>query len=52
MTYYESDRSSYNLICNFGEKVSGSTIPWETLQSMRNVENSALIKLVYGLKNE
>lgn len=46
MVYYENDRSSQNLLCNFDQE-SGS---WKTLQSMRNVENSALLKLIPGLK--
>lgn len=48
MVYYESDRGSQNLLCNFGEE-NGL---WQTLQSMRNVENSALIKLIPGLKKD
>ncbi|SFV89296.1 Superfamily II DNA and RNA helicase [hydrothermal vent metagenome] len=48
MVYYENDRGSHNLICNF-DKDNGL---WQTLQSMRNVENSALIKLIPGLKKD
>lgn len=48
MVYYENDRGSQNLLCNFGEE-NGM---WKTLQSMRNVENSALIKLISGLKKD
>lgn len=49
MVYYETDRGSQNLICNFDQK-NGR---WQTLQSMRNVEKSALVKLIPGLrKNE
>ncbi len=45
---YESknDKSFNNLICNFDE-TNGL---WQTLQSMRNVENSALMKLLGGVK--
>ncbi|CAB5498464.1 helicase-related protein [Bathymodiolus thermophilus thioautotrophic gill symbiont] len=46
MVYYEKDRGTDNLICDF-DKENGR---WKTLQSMRNVENSALIKLISGLK--
>lgn len=48
MVYYGNDRGSQNLICNF-DKENGL---WKTLQSMRNVENSALIKLIPGLKKD
>ncbi|SMN01619.1 Superfamily II DNA and RNA helicase [uncultured Candidatus Thioglobus sp.] len=48
MVYYENDRGSQNLICNF-DKRNGL---WKTLQSMRTVENSALIKLIQGLKKK
>ena len=41
LVYNSKDKSYSNLLCNFGEK-NGK---WQTLQSMRNVENSALIKL-------
>lgn len=40
------DNSYANLICNFEEK-NGL---WQTLQSMRNVESSALLKLLKGVK--
>ena len=50
MVYYESDRSSSNLICNFDIGIDEKKGLWETLQSMRNVENSAMIKLIPGLK--
>ncbi len=46
MVFYETDRGSQNLICNFDQK-NGR---WQTLQSMRNVEKSALVKLIPGLK--
>ena len=46
MVYYSTDRGSQNLICNF-DKENGL---WQTMQAMRNVENSALIKLITGLK--
>jgi hypothetical protein len=39
------------LICNFGEE-DGNNIPWATLQSMRNVENIALTKLIKGIKQK
>jgi len=41
------DRSNQYLICNF-EKKNGL---WQTLQSMRNVESSALLKLLKGVKS-
>ena len=49
LVYNSNDRSFNNLICNFDEPNSLST-PWQTLQSMRNVENSALMKLLRGVK--
>ena len=49
LVYYSKDRNYSNLICNFGENNERS-VPWQTLQSMRNVENSALIKLLKGVK--
>ena len=42
LVYNSKDRGMNNLICNFKEK-NGL---WETLQSMRNVESSALVKLL------
>ena len=47
--YYSDDRASNNLICNFTEQPGGN-MPWQTLQSMRNVESSALLKLRKGVK--
>ncbi len=47
LVYYSTDRASDNLLCNFGEERKGR---WPTLQSMRNVENSALMKLLPGVK--
>ena len=44
--YYSKDKSYDNVICDFGEK-NGL---WQTLQSMRNVERSALLKLLKGVK--
>jgi len=49
LVYNSKDRGTYNLICNFGEE-DGNSIPWATLQSMRNVENIALTKLIKGIK--
>lgn len=46
LVYNSNDRSYSNLICNFDSK-NGK---WQTLQSMRNVENSALIKLLSSRK--
>ncbi len=46
LVYNSDDKSFDNLICNF-DKENGV---WKTLQSMRNVENSALIKLLSGVK--
>jgi len=46
LVYNSTDRGSNNLICNFEEK-NGL---WQTLQSMRNVESSALVKLLKGVK--
>ena len=46
LVYYSSDGSFNNVICNFEEK-NGL---WQTLQSMRNVESSALLKLLKGVK--
>ncbi|MDQ7085320.1 MAG: helicase-related protein [Sulfurovum sp.] len=46
LVYNSKDRGSNNLICNFEEK-NGL---WQTLQSMRNVESSALVKILKGVK--
>ena len=46
LVYHSKDRNFNNLICNFEEK-NGL---WQTLQSMRNVESSALVKLLKGVK--
>jgi hypothetical protein len=46
LVYNSKDRGMYNLICNFEEK-NGL---WQTLQSMRNIESSALLKLLKGVK--
>ena len=46
IAYFSKDKSYINLLCDFG-KDNGL---WETLQSMRNVENSALIKVSHGVK--
>ncbi|TWX68533.1 helicase [Colwellia demingiae] len=51
LVYNSKDRGTNNLICNFGEE-GGNTIPWGTLQSMRNVENIALTKLIKGVKQK
>ena len=40
MAYFSKDKSYINLLRNFGEN-NGL---WETLNSMRNVENSAVLK--------
>jgi len=48
LVYNGKDRSFNNLICNFEEK-NGL---WQTLQSMRNVESSALVKLLKGVKRK
>lgn len=46
LVYFSNDRGSDNLIRNFDEKQG----LWPTLQSMRNVENTALIKILMGVK--
>ena len=46
LVYNSNDRGFKNLICNF-ETENGL---WQTLQSMRNVESSALLKLLKGVK--
>lgn len=48
LVYSSKDRGSNNLICNFEEK-NGL---WKTLQSMRNVESSALVKMLKGVKRK
>lgn len=48
LVYNSNDRGVNNLICNFEEK-NGL---WQTLQSMRNVESSALVKLLKGVKSK
>ena len=47
LVYFSNDKSSDNLIHNFDDKQG----LWPTLQSMRNVENTALMKLLMGVKN-
>ena len=51
LVYNSTDRGSNNLICDFDENRS-SDIPWQTLQSMRNVESSALVKMLKGVKRK
>ncbi|MCK5538220.1 MAG: hypothetical protein KAI79_15445, partial [Bacteroidales bacterium] len=46
LVYNSNDRNFNNVICNF-ETENGL---WQTLQSMRNVESSALLKLLPGVK--
>ena len=46
LVYNSNDRNFNNVICNF-ETENGL---WQTLQSMRNVESSALLKLVKGVE--
>jgi superfamily II DNA/RNA helicase len=46
LDYYSKDRNRSNLLCNFNED-SGL---WKTLQSMRNVENTGLFKLLKGVR--
>lgn len=46
LVYNSNDRSFSNLICNFDQN-NGL---WQTLQSMRNVEHSAMMKLLKGVK--
>ncbi|SLM31875.1 Helicase domain protein [Desulfamplus magnetovallimortis] len=48
LVFNSKDRSFDNLICNFNEE-NGL---WPTLQSMRNVENSALVKLFGKVRRE
>ena len=48
LVYHSNDGSFNNVICNF-EAEDGL---WQTLQSMRNVESSALLKLVKGVKRD
>ncbi len=47
LVYYSTDRGADNLLCNYGEERKGL---WPTLQSMRNVENYALMKLLPGVR--
>jgi len=46
LVYNSNDGNFNNIICNF-ETENGL---WQTLQSMRNVESSALLKLLPGVK--
>jgi hypothetical protein len=46
LVFNSKDRGFDSLICNFDEQ-NGL---WQTLQSMRNVENSALMKMLGGVK--
>jgi len=46
LVYFSKDRGSNNLIRNFDEK-NGL---WPTLQSMRHVEKTALMKMLMGVK--
>ena len=47
LVYHSNDKSFNNIICNF-ETLNGL---WQTLQSMRNVESSALLKLLKGVRS-
>lgn len=46
LVYYSNDYGEANLLCNFDDH-NGL---WKTLNSMRNVENTALMKLLPGVK--
>jgi len=46
LVYFSTDKATNNLLHNFDDKQG----LWSTLQSMRNVENTALIKLLMGVK--
>jgi len=46
LVYHSNDRAQANLLCDF-DKNNGL---WKTLNSMRNVENTALMKLLSGVK--
>jgi hypothetical protein len=48
LVYFSKDRGSDNLLRNFDENQG----LWPTLQSMRNVENNALMKLLPGVKKQ
>lgn len=48
LVYYSKDRATDNLLRNFDENQG----LWPTLQSMRNVENNALMKLLPGVKKQ
>ena len=48
LDYFSKDGGSDNLLRNFDEKQG----LWPTLQSMRNVENTALMKLLSGVKGQ
>ncbi|VAW44790.1 Superfamily II DNA and RNA helicase [hydrothermal vent metagenome] len=48
LVYYSKDRAQANLLCDF-DKNNGL---WKTLNSMRNVENTALMKLLSGVKEK
>jgi hypothetical protein len=46
LVYFSTDKASNNLICNFDEE-NGL---WPTLNSMRNVENTALMRMLGGIR--
>ena len=46
LVYHSTDRGEANLLCHFDDN-NGL---WKTLNSMRNVENTALMKLLAGVK--
>ena len=48
LVYFSNDKGSSNILCDF-DKDNGL---WKTLQSMRNVEKAAQLKLLGGLKND
>jgi len=48
LVYHSKDRAQANLLCDF-DKNNGL---WKTLNSMRNVENTALMKLLSGVKDK
>jgi len=47
LVYHSNDRAQANLLCHF----DNNNGRWKTLNSMRNVENMAFMKLLSGVKN-
>ncbi len=50
LVYNSKDRGEANLLCHFDDSFDNKNGLWKTLNSMRNVEKTALMKLLQGVK--